>query len=341
MCNNVAKVTGDQQGMRAVVCEALEGAAGVTVREDWPEPKYGAGEVLIEVKSAALNFPDILITQGKYQVRPEPPFVIGAECAGVVAAVGADVRAFKPGDRVIARSTYGLVAERVAVAEASVMPAPRRLDFDTCCGISITYFTTYHALKQRALLKPGETLLVLGAAGGVGTAAIDLGKALGAVVIAAASSPAKLEVARRMGADHLIDYGSEDLKTRIKELTGGKGVDVVYDPVGGALAEPAVRGMAYLGRYLVIGFAAGEIPRIPLNLPLLKNCSLIGVYWGSFVAHEPAVQRRNVQELWELIDAGKVNPLVGAVYPLEQHAAAFAELTERRITGKCVLHLAD
>jgi NADPH2:quinone reductase len=225
----------------------------------------------------------------------------------------------------------------VAAKAALVIPAPRKLDFAAAAGICITYFTSMHALKQRAALQAGETLLVLGAAGGVGTTAVELGKQMGAVVIAAASSAAKLELARRLGADHVINYATEDLRDRVKAITGGKGVDVVYDPVGGELAEPALRSMAWGGRYLVIGFAAGEIPRIPLNLPLLKGCSIVGVFWGAFSQRERDVQRANATELWQMFEAGRLVPVVGETHALDDYAAAFEALASRRAQGKVVL----
>jgi NADPH2:quinone reductase len=216
-------------------------------------------------------------------------------------------------------------------------PAPPSLSFEAAAGICVTYFTSMYALKQRAQLSPGETLLVLGASGGVGTSAVELGRQMGATVIAAASSDAKLELARSLGAEHLVNYTTEDLRQRLKEITGGRGVDVVYDPVGGDFAEPALRSMAWGGRYLVIGFAGGNIPSVPLNLTLLKGCSIVGVFWGSFVQREPDQQRRNVEELWALFAAGKIAPVVGETHPMEDYARAFASLQERRARGKVVV----
>jgi len=322
--------------MRAVVCRELAGVSGLEYVHDWPEPQAGPGEVLVEVKAAALNFPDLLMIQGLYQERPPLPFVAGTEMSGVVAAVGEGVTHVAPGDRVVAACGRTL-AERVVAKAPLVIPAPRKLGFEAAAGICITYFTSMHALKQRAQLEAGETLLVLGAAGGVGTTAVELGKQMGASVIAAASSDAKLELARRLGAEHVVNYSREDLRERLKAITQGKGVDVVYDPVGGALAEPALRSMAWGGRYLVIGFAGGDIPRIPLNLPLLKGCSIVGVFWGSFAARERDVQRRNVMELWEMFEAGRLVPVVGEVHPLADFAQAFESLASRRAQGKVVL----
>jgi NADPH2:quinone reductase len=322
--------------MRAVVCRELSGVPGLEMANDWPEPVAEAGEVVVEVKAAALNFPDLLMIQGLYQVRPPLPFVAGTEMAGVISAVGEGVNGLAVGDRVVAACGRTL-AERVAVKASAILPAPRGMTFEAASGISITYFTTIHALRQRAALNPGESLLVLGAAGGVGTTAVELGKQMGATVIAAASSDAKLELARKLGADHLINYSTQDLRERIKEITRGQGVDVVYDPVGGTLAEPALRSMAWNGRYLVIGFAGGDIPRIPLNLPLLKGCSIVGVFWGSFAVREAALQKENARELWKMLEDGRLKPVVGESHPLEDYAAAFASLAERRAQGKVVV----
>jgi NADPH2:quinone reductase len=314
----------------------LTGVGGLECVDNWPEPQAGPGEVVVEVRAAALNFPDLLMIQGLYQERPPLPFVVGTEMSGVVAAVGEGVKHLAPGDRVVAACGRTL-AERVAAKAALVMPAPRKLGFEAAAGICITYFTSMYALKQRAQLQAGETLLVLGAAGGVGTTAVELGKQMGAVVIAAASSDAKLDLARRLGADHVINYTTQDLRERVKEITGGKGVDVVYDPVGGTLAEPALRSMAWRGRYLVVGFAAGDIPRIPLNLPLLKGCSVVGVYWGSFAQRERDEQRRNVAELWQMFESGRLVPVVGETHELADYGAAFDSLASRRAQGKVVV----
>ena len=322
--------------MRAVICRELTGVSGLACVGDWPDPSAAPGEVVVDVKAAALNFPDLLMVQGLYQERPPLPFVVGTEMAGVVSEVGEGVTHVAVGDRVVAACGRTL-AERVAAKAALVIPAPRKLDFAAAAGICITYFTSMHALKQRAALRAGETLLVLGAAGGVGTTAVELGKQMGAVVIAAASSDAKLELARRLGADHVINYATEDLRERVKAITGGKGVDVVYDPVGGELAEPALRSMAWGGRYLVIGFAAGDIPRIPLNLPLLKGCSIVGVFWGAFSQRERDVQRANATELWQMFEAGSLVPVVGETHALDDYAAAFEALASRRAQGKVVL----
>jgi NADPH2:quinone reductase len=305
--------------------------------EDWPEPEVGEHDVLIDIKAAGLNFPDVLIIQGKYQFQPELPFIPGGECAGVVAAVGNEVSRYKVGDKVLCAGGAGSFCARIAVHELAVFPMPEALNFEQAAGISITYFTSYYALKQRANIQPGETLLVLGAAGGVGTSAIELGKQMGAKVIAAASSDEKLELCKKLGADEVINYSEVSVKDAVKELTGGKGVDVVYDPVGGDYSEAAVRSMAWNGRYLVIGFASGPIPQIPLNLTLLKGCSLVGVFWGRFVGEEPEVNLQNIKELWELFDSGKISPTVTDVYSLDQYEEAYSCMIERRARGKVIM----
>jgi NADPH2:quinone reductase len=309
------------------------------MRTDWAQPEMGAGDVMIEVKAAALNFPDVLIIQGKYQFKPDLPFVPGGECAGVISQVGSDVKGFKPGDDVICMGFAGAFAERQVVPASAVMPMPKGLDYRQASGIGMTYFTSYYALKQRAQLQPGETLLVLGAGGGVGIAAVELGKAMGAKVIAAASSAEKLALAKAKGADELVNYDERPLKDAIKELTGGRGVDVIYDPVGGDYTEQALRGMAWKGRLLVVGFANGEIPKIPINLTLLKGCSIVGVFWGAFMGIEPDVQRSNVEELWQMFENGSLSPVVTDVYPFANYVDAFNCLTNRQARGKVVLDL--
>lgn len=323
--------------MKAVVCTEHGLPEKLELVGDWAEPEVGEHDVLIRVKAAGLNFPDVLIIQGKYQFQPELPFIPGNECSGEVEAVGAAVTRYKVGDKVIAAAGTGAFCERIAVNENSVFPMPRTLGFEQAAGISVTYFTSYYALKQRASIQPGETLLVLGAAGGVGTTAIELGKLMGARVIAAASSDEKLALCRQLGADEVINYSTTSLKDAVKELTGGKGVDVVYDPVGGDYAEPALRSMAWNGRYLVIGFASGPIPKIPLNLTLLKGCSIVGVFWGRFTGEEPKVHLQNIAELWELFDKGKLNPVVTDVFQLEQYKDAYNCMIERRARGKVII----
>ncbi len=323
--------------MKALLCKELGLADKLELVNDWAQPEVGEHDVLIQVKAAGLNFPDVLIIQGKYQISPELPFIPGGECSGVVEAVGASVTRFKVGDKVLSMGASGAFCEKVAAHELAVFPMPEGLSFEQAAGISITYFTSYHALKQRANIQPGETLLVLGAAGGVGTTAIELGKLMGAKVIAAASSDEKLALCKRLGADEVINYNETSLKDAVKELTGGKGVDVVYDPVGGDYAEPAIRSMAWKGRYLVIGFASGPIPKIALNLTLLKGCSLVGVFWGRFAGEEPEQNLKNIEALWELFASGKISPVVNDSFPFEQYEEAFNCLIERRARGKVIM----
>jgi NADPH:quinone reductase len=323
--------------MRALVCKELGLPEKLSLVTDWPVPDLGDHDVLINVKAAGLNFPDVLIIQGKYQIQPELPFVPGGECSGVVSAIGAKVSRVQVGDEVISMGAAGGFCEEMVASEFAVFKKPEALSFEQAAGISITYFTSYYALKQRAQLQKGETLLVLGAAGGVGTSAIEIGKQMGAKVIAAASSDEKLELCKQLGADEVINYSTDSLKDKIKELTGGKGVDVVYDPVGGDLSEPALRGMAWNGRFLVIGFAAGPIPSVPLNLALLKGCSIVGVFWGRFSGEEPEENMNNIDELWELFNSGKLAPTVTETYPIEEYEAAFNCMMQRRARGKVIL----
>ena len=322
--------------MKAVLCKEL-GPPEKLVVEKVPSLRAGKGQVVVSVKAAGVNFPDILIIQGKYQFKPEPPFSPGGEVAGVIKEIGDGVMRLKPGDRVIAASTYGGFAEEMLADADKVIAMPDAMEFVPASAFVLTYGTSYHGLKDRAQLKAGETLLVLGASGGVGLAAIQLGKAMGAKVIAAASSDAKLHVCRENGADELINYASEDLRARVKAITAGRGVDVVYDPVGGPYSEPALRDMAWKGRFLVVGFAAGDIPKVPLNLPLLKGCSIVGVFWGAFTRTEPENNRRNNEELMQLYLAGKIKPHIHATYPLERAAEALNEVLNKRVSGKVVL----
>ncbi|MCW5624165.1 MAG: NADPH:quinone oxidoreductase family protein [Burkholderiales bacterium] len=322
--------------MKAVLCKQY-GPPDTLVVEDVPSLVPGAGQVVVAVKAAGVNFPDTLIVQGKYQFKPEPPFSPGGEVAGVVKVVGSGVTGWKVGDRVIAAATWGGFAEELIVDVERLISLPQGMDFVPASAFILTYGTSYHALKDRAQLQPGETLLVLGASGGTGLAAVQLGKAMGAKVIAAASSDAKLDVCRANGADELINYANDDLRTRVKAITAGRGVDVIYDPVGGPYSEPALRDMAWKGRFLVVGFAAGDIPKIPLNLALLKGCSIVGVFWGAFTKQEPESNRRNNEELLQMYLDGKVAPHVHATYPLEQAVDALREVMEKRVSGKVVL----
>jgi NADPH2:quinone reductase len=322
--------------MKAVVVDEFGPWADLTVQEV-ADPVPGRGEVLIEVAAAGINFPDILMVQGQYQVKPETPFIPGVEGAGTIVEIGDDVEGFAEGDRVVFLPDLGAFAEKVAVSSRRLIPMPTALTFEAGAGLAMIYGTSYHALKQRAKLQAGETLLVLGASGGVGTAAVQLGKAMGAKVIAAASTDEKLAYAAENGADHLIDYGAEDWRSELKAITAGRGVDVVYDPVGGPYSEPAFRSIAWKGRHLVVGFAAGDIPALPLNLALLKGASLVGVFWGAFVAREPAASAQNFAEIAELMAGGRLRPPISAAFPLNEVTEAFAVLAERRAVGKVIL----
>ena len=322
--------------MKAVLCRQ-HGLPDTLELADLPSPQPGPGQVLIQVKAAGVNFPDTLIIQNKYQFKPALPFSPGGELAGTITAVGTDVKGYEVGHNVIAFTGWGAFAEEVVADAIKLMPMPAGMPFDIAASFVMTYGTSYHALKDRAALKAGETLLVLGAAGGVGLAAVELGKALGARVIAAASSDEKLAVCREHGADETINYTNEDLRERIKALTGGKGVDVIYDPVGGGYSEPALRSIAWRGRFLVVGFANGEIPSIALNLTLLKGCSIVGVFWGDFVKREPKSNARDLMELVGMMQAGTIKPLVSARYPLANAADALNAVMQRRVTGKIVL----
>jgi NADPH2:quinone reductase len=325
--------------MRALLCKELGPPERLTI-EDIDPPQPGPGEVVVDVRAAGINFPDTLIIRGRYQFKPELPFVPGGEAAGTVAALGDGVDRYRVGDRVIALAPYGAFAERMTVPAALTLPLPASIDFEAGAGIGTTFGTSYYALKQQARLQAGETLLVLGAAGGVGVAAVELGKALGARVIAAASTGEKLIFAAEAGADLGINYTSEPLKERVKELTDGRGADVVYDPVGGDYSEQALRATAWGGRFLVVGFAAGQIPNIPLNLALLKGAHIIGVFWGAWAQREPAASAANFGELLAMFQDGRLAPRVTEVYPLDDFAAAFRSLSERRARGKVILRIA-
>jgi NADPH:quinone reductase len=322
--------------MKAVLCKAFGPPESLSIEEVEPL-KPGKGQVVISVKACGVNFPDALIIQGKYQSKPLFPFTPGSEVSGIVKELGEGVDNFKVGTHVMGFIGMGGFAEEIVADASQIIPMPHTLDFPTASAFLLTYGTSHHALKDRAQLQQGETLLVLGAAGGVGLAAVEIGKAMGARVIAAASSDEKLEVCKQHGADEVINYSTEDFRDRIKQLTGGKGVEVVLDPVGGDYSEPALRCMAWGGRFLVIGFAAGDIPRIPLNLPLLKACSIVGVFWGSFMERYPSRGRENLQELITWMNEGKLKPHVSATYPLEHVADALNDLMKRKVTGKAVL----
>jgi NADPH2:quinone reductase len=321
--------------MKALMC-VEHGPPEKLVVEEIPMPEPGRGEVRIAMRAAGVNFPDALIIQNLYQFKPPLPFSPGGEAAGVVDAVGEGVTRFKAGDKVIAMIGNGAFREYFCADESRVIPMGD-MPFETAAGFTMTYGTSHHALKQRARLAAGETLLVLGAAGGVGLTAVELGKLMGARVIAAASSDEKLALCRAQGADETINYATEDLKERVKALTGGRGADVIYDPVGDRLAEPAFRSIAWNGRYLVIGFAGGEIPKLPLNLPLIKGASIVGVFWGAFTAHEPALHAENMAELLRWFADGKLRPHVSATLPLERGAEAIRMLMDRKARGKVIL----
>ena len=326
--------------MKAVLCNAY-GPPESLVVEDVASPTPGPGEAVITVKAASVNFPDVLIIENKYQVKPPLPFSPGSELAGVVKAVGDGVTAFEPGDRVMAITGYGAFAEEVKTEARRLFPIPPAMDFTTAAAFGLTYGTSEHALVDRAALASGETLLVLGAAGGVGLAAIEIGKILGARVIACASTEDKLAVCRAHGADETINYATGDLRERIKALTGGAGPDVVYDPVGGAYTELALRSIAWRGRLLVVGFAAGEIPKIPLNLTLLKGCSIVGVFWGDWARREPQHFVEAMQRLGRWHAEGKLKPHISATFPLERAADALKLMAARQVTGKVVLTVAE
>jgi len=318
------------------MCKAF-GPPESLVLEEVDEPKPESGQVVVDVEACAVNFPDVLMIQDMYQFKPPLPFSPGAEVAGTVSAVGDNVSDLSVGDRVLASPGWGGLAEKVAVAARAAIKVPDSIDLVHASSFLYAYGTSHYALKDRGHLQPGETLLVLGAAGGVGLAAVELGAAMGATVIAAASTDEKLELCREHGAAMTINYATEDLKTRIRDLTGGVGADVIYDPVGGPYSEPALRSTAWDGRFLVIGFADGEIPKVPLNLALLKSCSIVGVFWGAFVGREPQRHRENVAELMQWWTDGKLHPHVSTIYPLERAHEAIRELADRKAKGKVVV----
>ncbi len=322
--------------MKAVLCRRF-GTIDDLELADIPKPTPGPGEAVVRVKAAALNFFDTLIIAGKYQHKPPFPFSPAAEFSGVVESIGPGVTGIAPGDRVMGNIGWGAAREAVAVPADQLVKIPEALDFDRAAGLTVTYGTTLYALRVRAGLKSGETLVVLGASGGTGLAAIEIGKIMGARVIACASSDDKLAFARDHGADETVNYASEDLRAALKKLGGEHGVDVVYDPVGGAYAEPAVRALAWEGRYLVVGFAAGEIPKLPLNLVLLKSCDIRGVLWGAWIKREPAAQQALMKDIVEWCAQGKLSAHVHAVYPLTEIATALKAIADRKVMGKIVL----
>ncbi|WP_343732447.1 NADPH:quinone oxidoreductase family protein [Duganella sp.] len=322
--------------MKAVVCETW-GAPDTLTVQDLPDPRPGPGQVVIDVRAAGVNFPDVLIVQGKYQFKPELPFVPGSEVAGVIQSTGSDVTTFQPGDQVIAFVPTGGFGQQLLAPAQALIPMPSGMDFDTAAAITLTYGTSYHAIVDRAKLKNGENMLILGAAGGVGLAAVEIGKALGARIIACASTDEKLEVCRQHGADVLINYSQADWREQVKTATGGKGADVIYDPVGGDYAEPAFRATAWGGRYLVVGFANGEIPKLPLNLALLKGASLVGVFWGEHTKRDPKGNMANMRQLLQWLHEGKIKPRISGRYKLEDAAQALNDMAARKVTGKVVV----
>lgn len=322
--------------MKAVMCEEFGPPDLLKVR-DLDDLKPGAGQVRINVEACGVNFPETLIIENKYQFKPDLPFTPGGEVAGVVDAIGEGVSGLNIGDSVMAMALTGGYAEQIVVDAGSVMKRPKAMPGTVAAGFTMTYGTSMHALKQRAKLQPGETLLVLGAGGGVGLAAVEIGKAMGATVIAAASSQEKLDAAVKAGADHTINYTDEDLRARLKELTGGRGVDVFYDPVGGEMFETCLRSMAWEGRALVVGFASGEIPKVAINLTLLKGCAIVGVFWGSFRRQFPTDDAQNFAELFAWYEDGKLVPQITAAYPLDKAATALNDLANRKVVGKVIL----
>lgn len=322
--------------MKAVLCKQ-HGLPETLVVEEVADLVPDAKQIVISVKACGVNFPDTLIIQNLYQFKPALPFSPGGELAGVVKAVGEGIKHLQVGQPVLAFTGWGGFAEEVLADSKQVIPLPPGLDFTMAAAFMMTYGTSFHALKDRAQIQPGETLLVLGAAGGVGLAAIELGKKMGARVIAAASTAEKLAVCREHGADETINYETEDLRERVKQLTDGKGVDVIYDPVGGKYTESALRSIAWKGRYLVVGFAAGDIPKIPLNLVLLKGCAILGVFWGDFSARESQINMANGMQLFQWLLQGALKPHVSKTYPLEKAGEALRALMDRQVTGKVVL----
>ncbi|HWE55092.1 MAG TPA: NADPH:quinone oxidoreductase family protein [Acidimicrobiales bacterium] len=325
--------------MKAIVCTRFGGPELLEVGEV-DQPVAGPGQVLVDVKACSVNFPDLLMIQDLYQFKPKPPFVPGSEVSGVVMSVGEGVDRFQVGDRVLGSSLFiGGLAEIAALSADTTVALPDDVDYADAAGLLYAYGTSHHALKDRADLQPGQSLLVLGAAGAVGLAAVEIGALMGARVIAAASSDEKLDLCRRYGATETVNYSTQDLKTVVRDLTGGDGADVVYDPVGGPYSEPALRATAWDGKFLVVGFAAGDIPKIPLNLALLRGCSIVGVFWGSFVMREPERHRANVTEMVGWWSEGRLRPHTSASYPLDQAAQAFRDMAERRAMGKVVVTL--
>ena len=324
--------------MKAVLCESFGPAENLTLA-DIEAPQLLPGHVIVEIRACALNFPDVLMIEGKYQSLPPFPFTPGGEFAGVVSEVADDVQNWQLGDEVFGACGHGAMAEHICVSAKSLRAKPQSMGFAQASGISTTYGTSYYALKQRANLQAGETLLVLGAAGGVGLAAVELGKAMGARVIAAASSPEKLRIAQQAGADDLIDYSDGELKEKVKSLTEGKGVDVIYDPVGGPMFDQCMRCINWGGRVLIVGFVGGDIPKVPTNLILLKSCQVVGVFYGAFSGRFPAENQQNFVEIIDMFNSGNLKALVGGEYALDDYVDALNCLSQRRAVGKIVVNI--
>lgn len=322
--------------MRAIRCTSY-GPPSNLVLEDIDDLKAGSKQVVVATKACGLNFPDTLIIQGLYQFKPNLPFTPGSDLAGVVTEVGEGVKHLKVGQEVFGFVPYGALAEQVLVPANACFPKPPQMDFETAASFLMAYGTSYHALYDRGKLKEGETLLVLGASGGVGLAAVELGKLMGATVIAAASTDEKLKLCKRYGADLTVNYNEQDLKATLKEMTDGKGVDVIYDPVGGSYSEPALRAGARYGRFLVVGFAAGDIPKVPLNLPLLKEVEIVGVFWGSFAMKEPQANMANSMQLMQWYSQGKLKPYIHKKFELKNTPQALEEMMQRKAMGKMVV----
>jgi NADPH2:quinone reductase len=322
--------------MKAALCKSLDGPEAIVI-EDVPDPVPGPGEALVRVKVAALNFLDTLITRGKYQFKPELPFSPAAEVAGVVEELGPGAAGLIVGQRVCGYLGWGGAREKVVAKAVQFVPVPNGVGDEAAAGINVTYGTAMHGLKDRARLKNAETVAVLGASGGAGLAALEIAKLLGARVIAVASSEAKLAVCKHHGADQLLNYSTTDLKQGLRDLTGGRGVDIIYDCVGGEHSEAALRSIAWMGRFLVVGFAAGSIPRIPLNLLLLKSCDLAGVFWGEAASRDPASHRTNMQTVLEWVASGSLKPHIHATFGLAETAQAVTVLDRREATGKVVI----
>ena len=322
--------------MKAVLCKAFGSAESLTL-EEIADPHPKENEVEVSIKAVALNFPDVLMIEGKYQSLPRFPFSPGGEFSGVITKTPSTGSSCREGDEVYGAIGHGCLAEKITVSPKNIRMKPKEMSFEVAAGLSTTYGTSYYALKQRAQLTKGETLLVLGAAGGVGLAAVQLGKAMGAKVIAAASSEEKLEVAKAHGADDLLNYSDGELKEKVKTLTQGQGVDVIYDPVGGALFDQCMRSINWYGRVLVVGFVGGDIPKVATNLILLKSCQVIGVFYGAFSNRYPEENERNFSEILELVKTNKLVPLVGKTFHLEQFADALNCLANREAIGKVVV----